>query len=144
MTYPGILIAQQFNSNPFDGGTTVQRNSLIRAGGPMFRLEHGALKVWSAQGEIKGLIVKDVLIDSPTFSGLQLDGGYPITSTSFENIQITNAGTDGVYLSSRISGVANFSFITIRDSAKSAFLNYSPKLKFTIGFGDGNVGWQFP
>jgi len=144
VTYPGILIAQQFNSNPFDGGTTVQRNSLIRAGGPMFRLEHGALKVWSAQGEIKGLIVKDVLIDSPTFSGLQLDGGYPITSTSFENIQITNAGTDGVYLSSRISGAANFSFITIRDSAKSAFLNYSPKLRFTIGFGDGNVGWQFP
>jgi hypothetical protein len=84
------------------------------------------------------------LIDSPTFSGLQLDGGYPITSTSFENIEITNAGTDGIYLSSRISGDANFSFISIRDSAKSAFLNYSPKLKFTISFGDGNVGWQFP
>ncbi len=144
VTYPGILIAQQFNSNLFDGATTVQRNTLIRAGGPMFRLEHGALKIFSAQGEIKGLRVKDILIDSPTFSGLQLDGSYPITSTSFENIEIANAGTDGIYLSSRISGDANFSFITISDSAKSAFLNYSPKLKFTIDFGDGNVGWQFP
>ena len=144
VTYPGILIAQQFNSNAFDGRTIIQRNSLIRAGGSMFHLNHGALKIWSAQGEIEGLLVKNILIDSPTFSGLQLDGSYPITSTSFENIEIANAGTDGIYLSSRISGDANFSFITISDSAKSAFLNYSPKLKFTIGFGDGNVGWQFP
>jgi len=144
VTYPGILIAQQFNSNPFDGNTFVERNSLIRAGGPMFHLEHGALKVWSAQGEIKGLVINDMLIDSPTFSGLQLDGGYPITSASFENIKITNAGTHGIYLSSSLSGDASFSFITVSDSVKNAFLNYSPKLKFTIQFGEGNVGWQFP
>ena len=42
VTYPGILIAQQFNSNPFDGNTFVERNSLIRAGCPMFNLKHGA------------------------------------------------------------------------------------------------------
>jgi hypothetical protein len=145
VTYPGILIAQQFNSNAFDGTTTVQRNSLIRAGGPMFNLEHGALKIWSAQGVIPGLIVDDILIDSPTFSGLQLDGAYAITSASFDNIEITNAGTDGIFLSSsRLSGDASFSNITVSDSAKSNFLNYSPKLKFTINFGEGNVGWQFP
>jgi hypothetical protein len=110
----------------------------------MFHLEHGALKIWSAQGEIKGVVVKDILIDSPTFSGLELNGGYPITSASFENIQITNAGTDGIYLSSSISGDASFSFITVRDAVKNAFLNYAPKLKFIITFGDGNAGWQFP
>ncbi|MBC7878698.1 MAG: hypothetical protein H7Y59_16125 [Anaerolineales bacterium] len=144
VTYPGILIAQQFNSNPFDGTTSIQRNSLIRTGGPMFNLEHGALKIWPAQGEIPGLVVKDILIDSPTFSGLQLDGSYPITSASFENIEITNAGTDGIHLSSSLSGDASFSFITVNDSANSAFLNYSPKLKFTINFSEGNIGWQFP
>ncbi|HEU0291944.1 MAG TPA: hypothetical protein VFR47_04370 [Anaerolineales bacterium] len=144
VTYPGILIAQQFNSNAFDGTTSVQRNSLIRSGGPMFNLEHGALKIWSAQGVIPGLIVDDILIDSPTFSGLQLDGAYAITSAEFSNIEITNAGTDGIFLSSRLSGDASFSNITVSDSAKSNFLNYSPKLKFTINFGEGNVGWQFP
>jgi hypothetical protein len=144
VTYPGILIAQQFNSNPFDGNTFVERNSLIRAGGPMFNLEHGALKIWSAQGEISGLIVKDIVIDFPTFSGLQLDGAYAISSASFENIQITGAGTDGLFLGSRISGDASFSHITVSNSVKSNFLNYSPKLKFTINFGEGNVGWQFP
>lgn len=144
VTYPGILIAQQFNSNPFEGTTSVQRNSLIRAGGPMFNLKHGALKIWSAQGEITGLDVKDMLIDSPTFSGLQMDGAYPITSASFENIEITHAGTDGIHLTSALSGDASFSSVIVRDSVKSAFLNNSPKLKFTITFGPGNIGWQFP
>jgi hypothetical protein len=144
VTYPGILIAQQFNSNPFDGNTFVERNSLIRAGGPMFNLKHGALKIWSAQGEIPGLVVKDILIDSPTFSGLQLDGGHAIRSARFENMEITNAGTDGIYLSESLSGDAMFSFIAVSDSTKNNFLNYSPKLKFTITFGEGNVGWQFP
>lgn len=144
VTYPGILIAQQFNSNPFQGNTFIERNSLIRAGGPMFHLQHGALKIWSAQGEIPGLIVKDIVIDSPTFSGLEMNGAYPITSANFENIEITNAGTDGIYLSESLSGDASFSHITINNSAKNNFLNYSPKLKFTIAFGEGNVGWQFP
>jgi hypothetical protein len=143
VTYPGILIAQQFNSNPFEGSTSVERNSLFRTGGPMFHLQHGALKIWSAQGAIPGLIVKDILIDSPTFSGLQLDGSYPI-SASFENIEISNAGTDGIYLSSSLSGDASFSSVIVSNSGKNAFLNYSPKLKFTINFGEGNIGWQFP
>jgi hypothetical protein len=144
VTYPGILIAQQFNSNPFEGTTSIQRNSLIRTGGPMFNLKHGALKIWSAQGEITGLEVKDILIDSPTFSGLQLDGAYPITSASFENMQITNAGTDGIHLSSALSGDASFSSVMVSNSANDAFLNHSPKLKFTIHFGTGNTGWEFP
>jgi hypothetical protein len=144
VTYPGILIAQQFNSNPFEGNTFIEHNSLIRAGGPMFNLEHGALKIWSAQGEISGLVVKDIMIDSPTFSGLQLDGGYAITSARFEDIEIMDAGTDGIFLSSRLSGDASFSFITVSNSAENALLNYSPKLKFTFNFGEGNVGWQFP
>lgn len=144
VTYPGILIAQQFNSNDFDGNTFIERNSLIRAGGPMFSKQHGALKILSEQGEIKGLIVKDLLIDSPTFSGLQLDGSYPITSANFDHVEIIQAGTDGIYLSSILEGDATFSFITVRESARTAFLNDSPKLRFTINFGDGNIGWQFP
>ncbi len=74
VTYPGILIAQQFDAWPFSGTTTVQRNSLIRAGGPMWNQEHGALKIHAAEGALQGIVVKDLLIDSPTFAGIQIQG----------------------------------------------------------------------
>jgi len=144
VTYPGILVAQQFNSNPFDGVTSIQRNSLIRAGGPMFHSEHGALKIWAAQGKISGLVIKDILIDSPTFTGIELQGSYPIISAVFEHIQIKQAGTNGIYLSSNLNGEATFSFINITGSQKEAVLNYSPKLLFKINLGRDNNGWPVP
>jgi hypothetical protein len=141
VTYPGILIAQQFNSNPFEGATVVQRNSLIRAGGPMFNLEHGALKVWADQGEIRGLVVNDLWIDSPTFAGIELQGSYPVTSGTFENIEVKQAGTSGIHLGSTLRGDVTFSFVTVTDSGEEALTNYAPKLKFQLVLGDGNSGW---
>jgi hypothetical protein len=143
VTYPGILIAQQFNSNRFEGTTVIQRNSLIRAGGRMFHLEHGALKIWANRGEIHGLVVKDMFIDGPTFAGIELQGSYPITSTMFENITVQYAGTSGIHLSSNLEGDVTFSFVTVTDSGKEALTNYAPKLKFQITLGDGNSGWQY-
>lgn len=141
VTYPGILVAQQFNSNPFAGTTTIQHNSLIRAGGPMFHSEHGALKIWAAQGEISGLVVKDLLIDNATFTGIQLEGPYPITSATFADIEIMNAGTNGIYLSSNLAGDATFSATTIQNSGAEALLNYAPKLHFSLHLGEANQGW---
>ncbi|KPV47517.1 hypothetical protein SE17_42325, partial [Kouleothrix aurantiaca] len=65
VTYPGILIAQDFNSHPFAGTTAVQRNTLVRAGGSMWNEEHGALKIFAKEGPIAGLTVSDIEIDSP-------------------------------------------------------------------------------
>jgi hypothetical protein len=141
VTYPGILIAQQFNSNPFEGKTIVQRNSLIRAGGAMFHLEHGALKVWANQGEISGLTIKDMLIDSPTFTGIELKGSYPITSATIEHVTVQGAGTSGIYLSSNLEGDVTFSFVVVTDSGKEALTNYAPKLKFQLILEEGNSGW---
>lgn len=141
VTYPGILIAQQFNSNPFEGKTIVQRNSLIRAGGAMFHLEHGALKVWANQGEISGLTIKDMLIDSPTFTGIELKGSYPITSATIEHVTVQGAGTSGIYLSSNLEGDVTFSFVVVTDSGKEALMNYAPKLKFQLILEEGNSGW---
>ncbi len=141
VTYPGILIAQQFNSNPFDGKTILQRNSLIRAGGPMFHLEHGALKIWAKEGAIPGLMVKDILIDSPTFTGIELKGSYPITSATIENVTVQHAGTSGIYLSSNLEGDVTFSFVVVTNSGKEAVINYAPKLKFQLILEDGNSGW---
>jgi len=141
VTYPGILIAQQFGSNRFDGTTVVRRNSLIRTGGPMFNKEHGALKIWAEQGPIPGLVVEDLIIDSPTFSGIHLDGIYPINAV-MERIEITSAGTNGIYLPSTLSGEVAFSSVSVVNSVREALLNYAPKLKFKLNFGQGNSGWQ--
>jgi hypothetical protein len=141
VTYPGILIAQQFNSNPFDGTTVIQRNTLLRAGGPMFHNQHGALKLWADQGEITGVVVRDLIIDNSTFTGIELEGSHAINSTSFENVQISNSGTDGIYLHSDLSGKVEFSLVSVTKSGKSALVNNSPKLKFELDKGSGNEGW---
>ncbi len=140
VTYPGILIAQHFNSNPFEGKTVVQRNSLIRAGGPMFKLQHGALKIWAEQGEISGLIVRDILIDTPTFSGLELEGSYPVRAT-MERIEIRQAGTWGIFLHSNLVGEVSFSSVRVLGAGQGALLDYTAKARFHLIKGDRNDGW---
>ncbi len=144
VTYPGILIAQQFNSTPFAGLTTIQRNTLIRAGGPMFHDQHGALKVWAAQGEISGLVVKELLIDSATFSGIELEGSYPITNALFEQITIQQPGAWGIFFRSDAAGEVTFSTVTVSQPGKEGLLNYAPKLYFKLNLGAGNSGWYKP
>ena len=77
--YPGILIAQQFNSQPFQGTTAIVRNSLIRAGGPAYNDEQGALKFYSEQGNMGGFLVQDLLIQDSTFRAFT--SRAPIAST---------------------------------------------------------------
>jgi hypothetical protein len=141
VTYPGILVAQQFNSNAFDGTTVIQRNSLIRAGGSMYHDQHGALKIWADQEEIGGLVVQDLLVDSSTFAGIQLVGSYPITSASVENVQVQNPGTWGIYLSSNLAGDVSFSNVTVTDPGEEGLLNYAPKNHFELIKAEGNSGW---
>lgn len=140
VTYPGILIAQQFNSNPFEGETVVQRNSLIRAGGPMFKLQHGALKIWANQGEISGLVIRDILIDSPTFSGLELEGSYPVRAT-IERVEVRQAGTWGIFLHSNLVGEVSFTSVRVLGAAQGGLLDYTAKAHFHLIRGDGNGGW---
>jgi hypothetical protein len=141
VTYPGILVAQQFNSNPFGGTTVIQRNSLIRAGGPMFNDQHGALKIWADQGEISGLVIRDMLIDSPTFTGIELDGSYPITSATIEDVEVQHPGTWGIYLHANLAGEVTISSVVISDPGEEGLLDYAPKLKFKLIKGNGNSGW---
>jgi hypothetical protein len=141
VTYPGILVAQQFNSNPFGGTTIIQRNSLIRAGGPMFNNQHGALKIWADQGEISGLVIRDMLIDSPTFTGIELEGSYPITSATIEHVDVQHPGTWGIFLHSNLTGEVTFSSVTVSDPGEEGLLDYAPKLKFKLIKGIGNSGW---
>jgi hypothetical protein len=140
VTYPAILVAQQFTSHPFSGTTSVQRNSFVRAGGRFFNSEHGAIKILSQQGPISGLLFKDIVIDSPTYSGLHIEGGNPITNATFTNITISNAGTFGILIRAMTQGGGTFTNVTVTNAARGG-LSYEPSSSFNVGQGGGNVGW---
>jgi alpha-1,3-glucanase-like protein len=140
VTYPGILIAQDFKAHPFAGTTTVQRNSLVRAGGSMWFKQHGALKIQAANGPITGLLVKDIMIDSPTFSGIQLEGLSAISQALFENIQITSPGTVGISIG-KASGGATFSAVTVTNPGGAGLHDESLGKQFVITRAPGNSGW---
>lgn len=147
VTYPGVLIAQQFDSHPFGGFISVQRNSLIRAGGPMWNQQHGALKVHTDRGSIPGLTVNDILIESPTFAGIHLQGSdsgitsATLQNATFSNIRINNAGSYGLLLNANARGNATFSNVVVSNPANGGLNNQAPANQFTINRGSGNSGW---
>lgn len=140
VAYPGILIAQEFKAWPFAGTTIVQRNSLIRAGGPMWGEEHGALKLHAREGALSGIVVRDILIDSPTFSGVQIEGDFALSDATFENITISNAETYGVLIGPGAIGSAAFSAVAVTNPA-SGGISIPPGDGFTVVRGNGNSGW---
>ena len=142
VSYPGILVAQSFNSTPFGGLTSIQRNTLVRAGGSMYFQQHGAFKIWSEQGPIAGqVLVKDVQIESPTFAGLELDGSQAIGALTVDTVSITGAGANGIVIGSAVAGNGAFSRVQVAGSALAALRNDSPGYHFKLVRGDGNSGW---
>jgi hypothetical protein len=138
VTYPGVLIAQQFGSDPFGGTTTVQRNTITRAGGHMFNEEHGAVEVFGSLGPVTGVLLKDLQIDSPTYAGLHIEGPNPITNATFDTIAITNAGDYGILVKAKSTGGGTFSNVTVTGSNG---LSYEPGASFTITKDAGDSGW---
>jgi hypothetical protein len=138
VTYPGVLVAQQFGSDAFGGTTTVQRNTITRAGGHMFNQEHGAVEVFGSLGPVSGVLLKDLVIDSPTYAGLHIEGPNPITNATFDTIAVTNAGSYGILVRAKSTGAGTFSNVTVSGSNG---LNYEPNASFTITKGAGNSGW---
>lgn len=124
LTYPGILIDNEFSSYPFGSGlTTFRRISLARAGGQMFLestgnpWKHGALKLYMREGNVNDILVENVDIIDPTYAGIEFRGfgaaylppgervspeylaaadSARYTNVTLRNINITNAGTNGI------------------------------------------------
>jgi hypothetical protein len=124
--YPGILIANQFGSQPFQGTTQILRNSLIRAGGAAYNDGHGALKFQAAQGPISGFLVQDLFVQDSTFSGIQLQGPGRIDNLQFTNVTIDAPGTTGIRLNADANGAATASGVVVSkggmdDQSKGAF-----------------------
>jgi len=125
--YPGILIAQQFNSQPFQGTTAIVRNSLIRAGGPAYGDEQGALKIFASQGNMGGFLVQDTLIQDSTFSGIHIQGANRIDNLRFQNVTVSTPGTWGIRINADAKGTATANTLVVingrmDDQSKGAFV----------------------
>ncbi len=134
--YPGILIGQQFNSQPFGGTTSILRNTLIRAGGLAYNEGQGAIKIYAEQGNIAGILVQDMIIQDPTFSGIHLQGRSRIDAR-FERVAISGAGTSGIQVNADANGVGTANTLTVTNGG----LHDDSKGAFSWARGAGNSGW---
>ena len=141
VTYPGILIAQQFNSNPFEGEYFCATQFID----PRGRTDVPS-RTWCVEDLLRAR--RDSRLDRQRYfdrlSHLQRDriaGQLSDYFSTIEHISVQSAGTSGIHLSSNLKGDVTFSFVVVTDSGKEAFTNYAPKLKFQLIPGDGNSGW---
>lgn len=135
--YPGILIAQQFNSQPFQGTTAIVRTSVIRAGGPAYNDEQGAIKFYAEQGNMGGFLVQDSLIQDSTFSGIHLQGPNRIDNLRFQNVTVSTPGTWGIRVNADAKGSATANTLVLTN----ARMDDESKGAFAWTKEAGNSGW---
>lgn len=138
--YPGILLARQFNSHAFTGTALIQRNTLIRAGGPAYNDEQGAFKLQAAEGPLQNVKVSDLDILDPTYSGIHIQGGNYIDTVYFDTVKIDGAGTSAIRLTRDANGAADASNVVVANSTNGGLKDDSGG-KFTFIRGTGNSGW---
>jgi alpha-1,3-glucanase-like protein len=144
VTYPGIFINQGFNSTPFGGTTSVDRDTLLRAGGDAFGTEWGALTVSGSQtsSAITGVQVQDVDIESSTFAGIYIVGPQDaIDGLSLNGVTVADPGTDGIFVDPTAVGNATATDVVVTGPGSGVGLNNQASASFTINRGSGNAGW---
>ena len=135
LDYTGIMIGDEFSCDAFGGTNTVQYNYLERCGG-YFGADFGAFNVWAQQGAVGGTWnISNLIIDSPTYMGIQFEGGDGISGFNFSSSQITNAATYGIQVMSGTGGSAAFTTTTVTGSGSGSFTN-GGSMSITDGAGD--------
>jgi hypothetical protein len=108
LAYPGITISSLDFGYPFVGfgtqPTTISNVSLIRDGGHFWGQQtFGAIWMFSASKEFRGIRLNDIDIVDPTYSGIMFQTNYtnpttpqnPITDTILTNVTISGAQRSG-------------------------------------------------
>ncbi|HEX4348487.1 MAG TPA: hypothetical protein VHZ73_13005, partial [Vicinamibacterales bacterium] len=168
LTYPGILVDNEFSPYPFGSALTTFKNILLlRAGGEMFFENtatpwlHGALKFYMREGDVNDISVDTVDIVDPTYAGIEFRGygtGYTmgetqppdiiaaadiakISNVNLSNINVTGAGTYGIAaLDGASRGSASFTNVAVSGSTTGAIdKGIAPDSFFNQV--SGNTGW---
>ncbi|WP_035056471.1 RICIN domain-containing protein [Andreprevotia chitinilytica] len=169
LTYPGILVDNEFSSYPFGPGLTTFRNiSLIRAGGEMFNentanpWKHGALKFYMREGSISDVLVDTVDIIDPTYAGIEFRGfgsayvpagekdspqilqaadNATLSNVTLKNVTVSNPGTYGIQiLDGGGRGTVNFQSVVIQNPGVAAVDTGGAPGSF-FNRVSGNQGW---
>jgi hypothetical protein len=169
LTYPGILISNDYSCYAFGPQVTTFRNiSLIRAGGPMFRedtgmpWEHGALKFYMKEGSINNILVENIDIIAPTYAGIEFRGfgaafvlpGVRIApdilaeaqiatlgNVTLRNISVVNPGSYGIQVADGGGrGSVSFQDVVVRGAGKGG-LDASTAPATFFNRVSGNQGW---
>ncbi len=168
LTYPGILIDNEFSSYPFGPALTTFKNiTLLRAGGPMFFengnvWKHGALKFYMREGDVNDILVENVDIIDPMYSGIEFRGfgtayvppgekfsaevlagadAAVLRNVTLRNINVVNAGTYGIdVIDGGGRGSVTFEGVKISGSAIAPLNNGGAPSSF-FNKTTGNVGW---
>jgi hypothetical protein len=135
--YPGMLLGAQFQPKAFGGTTRVLRNSLIRCGGFFNGDPCAALWISAREGDVAGLKIEDLLIDSPTYAGIGFSGTHTIGTCSLSKVSIQSPGTWGIQVLDTAHGGAQFSDTSVRGSSQGM----DRKGDFHVWRGPGNSGW---
>jgi hypothetical protein len=169
LTYPGILIDNEFSPYPFGPTLTTFKNiSLIRAGGPMFfegtqnPWLHGALKLYLREGDVTDILVENIDIVDPTYAGIEFRGfgtAYvpsgekydpdllaaadiaKLQNVTLKGITITNAGTYGIEaLDGAGRGSVSFQDVVVSGSTMGGLYQGTAPDSF-FNRVSGNQGW---
>lgn len=137
----GIVVSTRFNAVAFSGTTEVKRNTLNRTGGweRNWNTSFGGLWIYAENQSISAPIVVDnVQINDSTYEAVKFSYNQSITNVSFNQVNISGAGTYGILFDS-VTGSGTFSNVTVTGAASGGLSN--PNNQFVITRGAGNSGW---
>jgi len=138
-TAAGITISTWHSAQPFSGTTTVQRNTITRAGGfnTDWNSSQGGLWIYAEGREITApVLVKDVDILDSTYQGVLMTWQKNVTNLTLDHVKIQNTGTYGIDI--QVPGSGTFNYVTVSGTGSGG-------LNSTMGFnlirGPGNSGF---
>jgi hypothetical protein len=135
----GITVSSRFSPVPFSGTTRITGNTLVRTGGfePNWNDQFGALFLFADTSSITSpVIVKDLIIQDSTYSGLYISGPNQVQNAVFDGVTITSAGTYGIQIKS--GGNASFQNVTVTGAPQGGLSNTGG---FVLNRGTGNSGF---
>jgi hypothetical protein len=85
--------------------------------------------------------VRDLRIQSPTFSGVHVQGPRAIRDFALEDVTIDAPGTVGLLVNGNASGSAQASRVVLTGTAAGHGLQNDAPQTFTFQRTSGNAGW---
>ncbi|QQQ79529.1 carbohydrate-binding protein [Saccharothrix sp. 6-C] len=157
----GVMLSTWHASMPFNGTTTVQRNTLTRTGTRNWdwHTHTGAVWLFAERSDITGAVVlRDLEINDSNYHGLLLSWNKAVRDLTVANVRIngtggatesfddgagtvTNANSHGTYFY-LMSGTGRFDGVTVsglKGTGSRGMVN--DENRYTVQRGSGNSGW---